>query len=749
MGEVYRAKDDRLDRVVAIKVLPSDLASDHQLRLRLENEARAIAALSHPHICALHDIGYYEGLPFLVLEYLDGETLREQLTRGALQLDQALGNAIEIADALSEAHRRGVVHRDLKPSNIMLTKTGVKLLDFGVAKWQRVHHVSDATTRSVREPATGYGVLVGTPLYMAPEQIEGHEADTRSDLFSLGSVIFEMITGVRAFHGEADAGRLAAILHADRPPTGAGRPRVPVALERLIKRCLARRPEHRPQTAQIVATELRGIAARFSRHQKRGAAGPKGRVRRTPASKPSSRSIRALAVLPLEDLSGDPSQEYFADGMTEALIASLAKIPALRVISRTSTMRYKAAHRPLRDIARELNVDAIVEGSVIRAAGRVRVTAELIHAQTDSHLWADSYNRDLSGILQVQDEVAEAIAKEIRIQLTSSQRAHFRAARAVNSEAYEHYLRARFALHGVHSMKQSFDGFKLALQHDPTFAEAHAGIADWYLVALLDKLVTPEEGIRNAITEAQRALELNHDLAEAHASLGRLKTLSLEFVHADQHLRQAIHLKPGYAHAHRWHARLLSYLRRHGEATLRVERAQALDPLSSAEYVAGSSVYYIGQDFERAVAESSRALELDPHSSYAYYFRAFALTFRGEFDQAWADFRRSIELSKGHPSCLAGLGYSYARAGRIEDARAVLTQLIDLAARPEDPRADPVALAELHAGLGDTTDAIECLERAFKRRQPELAGLYCDPVFEPLRPDPRFQALLHRIGFGV
>ena len=515
MGEVYKATDSRLNRLVAVKVLrcPS-LASDTS-RARFWNEARAISRLSHPHICALFDIGQDDGHDYLVMEFLQGETLADRLSRGRLPLASLTGYGIEIADALGAAHREGLIHRDLKPANVMLTGVGVKLLDFGIAELH-VLSVDDpqSSTTQTGEPVNS--AIVGTLVYMAPEQLEGRPSDARTDLFALGTDLFEMATGRRPYQAASTVALITSILRDDPPSLRRLRHDVSGALEYLVQWALAKDQADRPPTAAAMATELRNIARRLDRTTR-----PARRPSKSSTKRTLLQNIRRLAILPLVNLSDDPEQEYFADGMTEAIIASLARLESLKVISRTSVAHYKRTAKSLPQIASELRVDAILEGSVARFADHVRIIVELVHAATDAQVWSASFSRQLDDALLVQDDVARGVAAQIRLKLSERERARLNRQRRVDREARENFLLGAYLFRRFDRESQdcSLTHLRRAIELDPGFPEAHAALADWYMRAVIARTVD-RTGLTSAIRAAEQALALDPDLAEAYAVLG-------------------------------------------------------------------------------------------------------------------------------------------------------------------------------------------------------------------------------------
>jgi eukaryotic-like serine/threonine-protein kinase len=547
MGEVYRARDVRLRREVAVKVLPEGLSQDQDRLRRFEQEALAASALNHPNILTIHDIGSHSGFPYVVFELLEGQTLRERLSRGALPQDKAIDYAIQVANGMAAAHGKGIVHRDLKPDNIFVTTDGrVKILDFGLAKLTHPERETDRSSEAETfTVGTEAGVVMGTVGYMSPEQVRGLPADARSDLFSFGTVLYEMLSGRRPFSGPSSAETLSAILRDEPAPLSPGS--ASPALERVVRRCLEKGPEGRFQTARDLAFALRESSGPHPGGAREPA--PPGQRRIVPAvaagllllavavtvllgSARIRRSllgeraaVRSLVVLPLANLSGDPGQDFFADGMTEALTAGLAQIRSVKVISRTSASRYAGARTPLRDIARELGVDAVVEGTFTRSGDRVRVTARLIRCAGETLLWARSFERDLGDVLTLQGEIARAIAGQIEAQLTLDEESRLAAKRPVAARAFEAYLRGRFLLQegSEESLHGALAQFNRALAIQEDYAAPYAGIASYYAILPFYSSESPAEVFPKARAAAEKAVELDPDLAEAHASLAYVR----------------------------------------------------------------------------------------------------------------------------------------------------------------------------------------------------------------------------------
>ena len=732
MGVVYRARDERLDREVAVKVLPAGALHDPEARRRFHREARALSRLNHPAIETVYDFDSEEGVDFLVLEFVPGETLAARLLRGTLTEREAADLGAQIAHALEEAHERGVLHRDLKPGNIVVTPKGrVKVLDFGLAKL--LEHPGD-TTETVGITQTG--TTVGTLAYMAPEQLLGELSDSRADLYSLGVLLYEMLTGRRPFRATLSTALTNEILHAPVTPPRSLRPELSARMEAVVLRCMAREPGQRYQTAGEVLGELTRLAAGVSPV---AADSP-------PATGPAAPRITSVAVLPLENLSGDPEQEYFADGMTEELIANLAQVRALRTISRTSVMRYKRAQRPLAEIAGELNVDAVVVGSVRRAGDRVRITAQLVDAASDRHLWARTYERDLRDVLALQGEVAQAIVQEIQVSVTPQEESRLRRAREVDPQAYEAYLKGRFfwERRTEESLRRGLEFFHEATTHDPAYALAYVGIADTYNLQGYYSHIRPADAFPNAKASARRALEVDPLCGEARASLAyAMLYYDWDFAGADREFQGAIESNRHYLIAHLWRANVLLITRQPEEALREFQIARSLDPLSMISHTATGWVYYYNDRLPEAAAHLQRSLELDPTFLQARYWLGFSFARLGRADEALAQFQRCMELGGRNPQTLTGLAYGHATAGRLDEGRAILRELESLA---RERYVSPYYRAQVLTGLGETEAALGALSDALEERAHWLAFLHLDPVMEPLRGEARFQAIVRKVG---
>ena len=775
MGEVYRARDSRLRRDVAIKVLPAFVASDPERLRRFEQEATAAAALNHPNILAVYQMGIYDGTPYLVSELLEGETLREQMKRGPMAVHRVMDYSIQIARGLAVAHEKGIVHRDLKPENLVVTRDGrVKILDFGLAKLMHPQPGSEHSA-STFGGETEPGVVMGTVGYMAPEQVRGQPADHRADIFALGAILYEMLAGKRAFQKPTSPETMTAILNEDPPEISQVASNLPPALQRVVHRCLEKNPEQRFQSASDLAFGLETLSdPRGSAHLAPAAKAETGGRKRLILSAgiaaalllglllafnvaslrdrvsghAAAPHIESLAVLPLENFSQDPSQDYFADGMTEVLIADLSQIGKLRVISRTSVMRFKQAKKPLPEIARELNVDAVVEGSVLSSGGRVRITAQLIYAPTDRHLWAKSYERSLSDVLLLQSEVARAIADEIRITLTPQEELQLGGARRVNPEANDAYLRGKYywGKRTPDDLKKAFEYFKQALGKDPRYAPAYLGIAEYYSVLPFYTGSAPDEVFPKAKQAVSKALELDDTLAEAHGADAYTKAYyDWDWAGAEEEFKRSLALDPNNATVHHRYSRFLASLGRIDEALAEIKRARELDPLSLVAKANVGVVYYFGRRYDQAIDELKRLLETQPDFSVAHWGLGLAYEQKRMYWQAIEEFEKAAALEKDDPNSIASLGHAYAVTGNKGAALKTIDELNVLAKHGD---VSPYQLAVVYVGLGEKDRAFESLEKAKVERSTLLTYLKMDPRFDSLRSDPRFQDLLRGMGLS-
>src|SRR6266545_711256 len=764
MGEVYRGRDPRIGREVAIKVLPESFSRDAERLRRFEKEARSAGVLNHPNVLVVYDVGEHDGSPYIVEELLEGGTLRERLTQGPLRPAEAVEYAVQIARGLAAAHEKGVIHRDLKPENLFVTRDGrVKILDFGLAKLtQQETAAAEAAEAATLSAVTEAGVTLGTVGYMSPEQVRGLPADARSDIFSFGAVLYEMLTGKRAFRGNSPAETMSMILKDQPPPVGDTNPDAPPALDRVVRRCLEKEPTRRFHSAGDVAFALTDASTETAapRAFRRSRPGPTLLVplaaallaiglliwQRLPnaTSAGGPRRLASLVVLPLQNFSRDPDQEYFSDGMTEALISRLAQIGTLRVISRTSAMQYKDTKKPLGQIARELNVDGVIEGSVTRSGGRVRVTAQLIDARRDEHLWAKDYERDLRDVLGLQAEIAQAIALEVRARVNPVEKARLARSRPVVPEAQEAYLKGRYSLgQGTEdTIGKAIAFFNEAIGKDPLDARAYAGLADSYS-ALRSIYRSPLEVMPKAKAAAQKAVELDGSLAEGHVSLASVKMFyDFDWAGAEREFRRGIELNPNLAEAHDGLALYFTANKRHAEAIAEIERAKRLDPLSPIILADASWVYYGARRYDRALELAREWVEMNPNSPWGHTYLGLALEKTGKVDEAIRELEGAAKMDRS-VTILEFLGGAYAQAGRTADAKRIVAELTG---RAEKRYVCPYEIATIYTGLGQKDAAFDWLQKGVAERADCMPWTMADSKIDPLRADPRYKDILRGIG---
>jgi serine/threonine-protein kinase len=757
MGAVFLAHDTTLHRQVALKVLDSP-ADDASASARLLREARNAAALNHPNICTIYEVGDADGRTFIAMEYVDGRPLSDRLAESALPLHEALKYCIEAADALSYAHDHGVIHRDLKAANTIVTPTGhVKLVDFGLARREDAL-LADATTMP---SLARVGVVIGTPYAMAPEQVRGGVTDARTDLWALGVLLYEMVSGARPFRAATIPEVFSSILRDTPAPLPNG---IPASLWVVIERCLEKEPERRYESARDVRAALEAIqndtvplrTTGYAQIRRRpwmasGVAGLAvlaglvvgvGVVRdRLSGSPPAAPSIR-LAVLPFENLTGDPEQDYFSDGLTEEMITQLGRLQPQRlsVIARTSSMRYKNRDVPVDQIGRELGVDYLLEGSARRDGNRVRVTATLVQVRDQTQRWADSFDRELTGILVLQSDVAKQVAGSLRLSLLPPEQARLANARPVNTEAYEAYLKGRFhAERGTQAdLDLALEYFELALQKDSTYALPYTGIAFVWVSRNQAGFVSPSEATPPARAAAIKALELDNSLSLAHYVLGGVAWAEWDWQTSEREFRRAIELDPNDPRAPAAFAHLLIALKRPDEAVSQSERAMKLDPFNAFNQALYATVLYFVRRYDEAIAQYRTALADSPAVAYCGLWYAYNETGKPEEALRGAEgcldhYSRDIKdvLARGY----AAAGYAGAMQ-RVGDFLASGIRGVYVA---------PIDVFISYSHAGQKGPALEWLSKSIDVRDPNVPGAVRNPfVVDSFRDDPRFQALLRR-----
>ncbi|MFY9802105.1 MAG: protein kinase [Candidatus Acidiferrales bacterium] len=779
MGVVYRAHDDRLNRDVALKFLPAELDKDENARLLLIREARTASALNHPNICTIYDVGEADGKNYIVMEFVNGRSLAEQIPEAGLPTETVIRYGEQIADAMAHAHEHGVIHRDLKTPNVIIMPGGrVKVLDFGLAKHMTPGEIT-LKTQSI-STLTSEGAIVGTMHYMAPELFRGEPADARSDIWALGVVLYEMANGKRPFRGRTSYELSSMILHDTAP---ALRENVPAGLRAVIEHCLAKEPEQRYQHASEVRAALEALRTNSAvippsalRAAAVQTAGDKWRpglrnailfsvaglallaiaalvwklveVKWRGPRAVGAGSIQSLAVLPLENLTGDPKQDYFADGMCDALITELSQIKRLRVISRTSVMQYKDKHESPAQIAQELGVDALVEGSVLRSDDRVRISAELVQPQTGQNLWAHSYERTVTDILALQSDVARDIVTQIQIQLTQPEQERLAKTRTVVPAAYDAYLQGNYYANKRtgEAMTQAVADYRQAIQLDPTYAPSYAGLAGALTLAADYNDVPSTQVLPEAEAAAVKALQLDDTLASAHAALGQIRAYSLHWPGVLDEFQRAIQLNPGDANGHHWYALALAEAGRNDEAISEMKLAQELDPRSLIINANLSWVLYLAGQNDEAIAQAQKTVAMDPSFAVAHGTLGQAYLAKGENEKALRELQQALVLSGNETSFKAELGNAYAVAGKKAEALATLHELLQLSAKKY---VSPYNIALLYVGLGDKDQAFQWLDKAYEERSVRLINIAVHPRFAILRSDPRFAQLVHRIGLPM
>jgi serine/threonine-protein kinase len=734
MGEVYRAKDHKLGRDVAIKVLREELASDPERLRRFEQEARSASALNHPNIITIYDIGKHDTTPYIAMEYVEGKTLREMLAEGPLPTKNLLQLATQIAEGLAKAHAAGIIHRDLKPENLMISSDGyVKILDFGLAKLLPEQD-ADSEAATITKEGTVAGAVMGTASYMSPEQAKGQAVDFRADQFSLGASIYEMATGERAFQRDSPVQTLSAVIEYQPESISTLSPDKPSRLSGIVERCLEKSAEDRYNSTRDLSRELRYTLEELPRSEEIG--GPNSR-----------KAIDSIVVLPLVDLKPEPGEEYFADGMTESLITDLAKIGSLRVISRTSAMRYKGTNKSLPEIAKELNVEAVLEGSVLKVGQRVRITAQLIKANTDEHLWAEAYDRDLHDVLALQSDLATSIAKEIQVRLTPDEKERLTRTRRVDPQAHEACLKGHYHIYKMteEGILKGIQYFEQAKEVDPTFAPAYSGLAEAFSALGFYAMLPPKRAFPRAKSWAKKALELDETIAEAHAWLAySALVFDWDWPSAEREIKRAVELNPNHAWAHLINSYYLNSLSRFDESLVEVHRAQELDPLSILFSSNVAIPLWFSRQYDLAIEQLRETLELDESFPVTHFLLGSVYTEMGKYEDAIAELRKADHLVGGIPFYSSWLGRAYGLMGQRDEAIKVLAELEKLS---QQMYVSAFHWANVYLGLGDSEQALVHLKKAFEEHAFWLFYIKADPSMDPLREDSRFQDLLRRMNF--
>ncbi len=774
MGEVYLAEDGKLGRKLALKILPAAFTQDPARVARFQQEARAASALNHPNIITIYEVGEEAGVHFIAAEYIAGSTLRHHLRPSGIELRQALEIITQIAGALQTAHEAGITHRDIKPENVMIRPDGyVKVLDFGLAKLtEKSDPKVDKEAPTQIKAKTDPGTVMGTATYMSPEQARGLAVDARSDIFSLGVVLYEMLAGRVPFDGMTTTDVLAAILHLEPAPLTRYCQHAPPQLEVNLNKALRKDCDARYQTIKSFLSDLKIIKSRldfeaeFARISQELPAtlvkprvseeisealtvefrsselSPSGRL----IDRRSSQQIESLAILPMENAAADAEMEYLSDGITETIINSLSQLPALRVVPRSTVFQYKGQKVDPQQIGAELNVRAVLTGRVLQVGDSLIVKTELIDVARASQLWGEQYRRKLTDIFALQDEIAEEISQKLRLQLTGEERQRLRKRYTDNTEAYHLYLKGRYYV-GKRTpdwIKKGIEHFQQAIDFDPNYALAYAGLAEAYgFFASSTGGQQPRDAYPIAKAAALKALELDDTMGEAHCSLGFFRLLfDWDYAAAEAEFKRAIELSPNFANAYDGYGFYLKATGQHDASIEACKRAQELEPLSLFLSLSLGWAYYFARRYDDALAQSRKVLELDPNFGFAYWHRGMVYIQQHRYEDAINAFRKAVNLAGGITTFISYLGHSYARAGKHREARQMLAQLEGLSKRQY---VSSYFIAMIYLGLGDLDQTFEWLEKAYHERSGFLAFVQVEPMLDVLRTDQRFAVLMEKV----
>jgi eukaryotic-like serine/threonine-protein kinase len=760
MGVVYRARDERLERDVALKVLPPGIFRDEAARKRFRKEALALSKLNHPNIATIHDFDSQDGVDFLVMEFITGTTLSHKLRSDGLSEKEVLSLGLQIASALEEAHEHGIVHRDLKPSNIFLTpKNQIKILDFGLAVLLKPEEAADITLSD--SDVTG---ISGTLPYMAPEQLLGKPADTRSDIYSVGTVLFEMATGSRPFEDKVSTALSNDIIYKQPPRPASLRNSLSARLEEIILKCLEKDPGNRYQSAKELVVDLRRLHAPTTGivHPVE----PRGKVRRwqivvalaivlaaigayflvrhrfTGGDEP----IDSLAILPFENAGANPDAEYLSDGLTESLINSISQLPNLKVIARSSVFRFKGKTVDPSVVGRELSARAILTGRIVERGDDLSISTELIDTRDDRHIWGEQYNVKVTDLLAIQQRISKEINENLRKRLSGKDDSALPKQYTRNAEAFQLYLKGRFYSDQatVAGVQRGVEYFHQAIGRDPHYALAYVGIADAYFL-LSSQFVPPREAMPKVKDAATKALQLDESLAEAHTMLAMVNAFyDYDFPAAGAEFKRGVELDPGSASAHQWRGYYLIAMSRPQEALDELTKARELDPLSDTVSLLLSVSFLFSRQYDQSTQQSRKMIEAEPDFWWGHFLLGWAEAETGKYDEAIQSLDRATHLDSS-PYPLAYLAWASARSGNKERALKALQELEQKSHEVYVPR---YQIAAVYVGLDDKAKALDSLQQAFSNREEIIAFLKVDPTWDPLRSEPRFQDLLHHAGLN-
>ena len=806
MGEVYLAHDSRLRRQVAIKLLPAEFTENKDRLSRFEREAYAASSLNHPNILTIYEIGEEQGHHFIATEYVEGESLRQRLSRSPMELKETLAIVSQVADALAAAHEAGIVHRDIKPENVMLRRDGyVKVLDFGLAKLANESskpEVKPEASTMARVLKTDPGVVMGTASYMSPEQARASEVDARTDIWSLGVVLYEMVAGRLPFEGGTTTDVLATILHREPPSLLLYSGDVPGELERIVENELTKKRDERYQLARELSLDLKRLKQRveldaelersitpetqlhrsvaptasnpvaastaearvdhtvssaeyvveeIKRHKLAAllivaliVLGLAGLVGYYKLSGSRSAGLTSIAVLPFANAGGDANADYLSDGISESLIDKLSQLPGMKVIARSSAFKYKGKDVDPQEAANALGVEVILTGRVVQRGDQLQVRAELINARDKTQLWGEQYSRSITDVQAVQEEIARAVSDKLRVHLTGAQEQQLSKRATTNPEAYQLYLNGVYYRRSKSLMvPTAVDYFNKAVTLDPNFGLAWAGLAEAYVFMGSVGESDPKEAIPKAKLAVKKALELDDSLAEAHVTQALLMMNDWDWSGADREFKRAFELNPNLAEAHLSYANLLSRFGRHEEAVAEVRRAQQIDPLDLRMRVGEPVTLFFARRYDEALQKLDSLRKLAPDNETVVIFLAYTYDAVGKYNEAIAEYQKFVSLGDTTASTQCYLGYALAQSGRKSEAQAILDKL-----KTTKEYVSPAELAVLYAGLGDKEGAIALLEKAYVAHDLQMQYLKIDPHYDSLRSDPRFVELIKKVGLA-
>ncbi|MBA3804129.1 MAG: protein kinase [Acidobacteria bacterium] len=826
MGEVYLASDTLLERNVALKVLPAEVASDRQRMQRFTQEAKAASSLNHPNIITIHEIGHIDSIYFIATEFIKGVSLRERMAKGEMRLEEVLDVAMQTASALAAAHEAGVIHRDIKPENIMLRTDGfVKVLDFGLAKLTETEKKREADTEAPTRamPNTAPGMVMGTVAYMSPEQASGlSDIDVRTDIWSLGVVLYEMVAHrvPFGFEGATPTQIISLIIQKEAPPLKQYAPDVPLELNRMVMKALENNREDRYQSAKEMLVDLRRLNKQLEREaeQERSVSpelssdaatatsaqvssthGPAGHTSEVGATRPTSSAeyiaggikrhrrstiavlsililgaaalgywlfknrspsgyadlppIESIAVMPFVNASGNPEVEYLSDGMTESLISSLSQLPKLSVKARSSVFRYKGKEVEPRQVASELNVQAILSGRVVERGDQLMLSIELVDARTENVIWGEQYNRKPADLVSLQNEIARDVVNKLRTKLSVADEQKLARKYTANPEAYQLYLKGRYLWNkrtGT-DVRKSVEYFQQAIDRDPAYALAYAGLAEAYILIPTYTGDSPHDAYPKARAAAMKALEIDETLAEAHTALADVMyEYDWKFAESEREFKRSIELNPNYATTHHWYAEYLLALGRKEEALAEIKRAQELDPLSLIINSMTGLIYTVTEQYDQAVEQLKKTIQMDPNFPRAHLFLAQTYESKGLFEEAIVEYEKHAVLLGQSPDSAAKDWAAVKEAYRTGGANGYWRKQIEIvegAQASKSNRLPPLlVIAGLYAQIGEKEQALSYLEKSYERHEPEIIRIKASKIFNPISSDPRFQDLVRKVG---